>query len=165
MDELASDSARGSTSPRRGLASKLIARVIALSLVPLLLVGAIAVFAVLSLADQADREVKESGDRLADDVVATQLQGEAASIITEIERFLDERIGDAADLAATTEVVAAAEQGATQASADGLVGLDAATAEARVPNHSLEVDPQLDAALASRVQDSAFIGSILITTS
>ncbi len=163
MDELASDSARGSTSPRRGLASKLIVRVIAVSLIPLLLVGAIAVFAVLSLADQADREVRESGDLLADDVVATQLQGEAASVISEVERFIDERIGDAADLAATTEVRSAAEAGSSEANRLGIVGIDPAQVEAQVPAHSLAVSPSLDADLAAKAEDSAFIGSILVT--
>ncbi len=163
MDELASDSARSSTSPRRGLASKLIVRVIVVSLVPLLLVGAIAVFAVLSLADQADREVRESGDLLADDVVATQLQGEAAGIISEVERFVDERIGDAVDLAATTEVLDAAEAGSAEANSLGIVGIDPAQVEAQVPAHSLAVSPTLDAALAAKVADSAFVGSILVT--
>ena len=96
----------------RGMEKRILTRTLAVTIVPLVLLGVIAALAVGALGRSHDERVGDTRDSLAASVVGRDLARSAQSIRGELDRFVDERLADTAVWAATPTVLAAIQPSA-----------------------------------------------------
>ncbi len=113
----------------RGIQRTILTRVLAIIVLPLLALGVAGFFVLRELADDTDRSVAESRDRLADEVVGETLTQSAIAIQSELTRYIDERVADARTWATTPTVTAAAAEGASTAATLELIDVSTSALE------------------------------------
>ncbi len=101
----------------RSIRGKVIIRTLAVSLVPLIVLGGIFLLGLRGQSDRARGDVQVSRDALQRDVVGQDLETSAQSIGKRLDDFLAERVGDIADIAENPLVGRAAAAGSRQAEA------------------------------------------------
>jgi signal transduction histidine kinase len=100
---------------RRSLQSKILTRTLLVAVVPLLLVGSIAVGSVIGLSRSADAGIERSRDELSRDVAGRAVTGAANAMARDAERIVVERVEDVLSLADTPII----QFGARRASEEG----------------------------------------------
>lgn len=128
------------------ITGKLLLRTLVVVLIPVAVLGIVAVASLRSLSGTADHSVGNARTTLSEDLVGARVAGLSDQIAREIAIFLDERLVDAEGWARDPGIVAAAIQGAQSAEALGLENaslddLEAMfTSEPRLGNSGLEAD-------------------------
>ena len=113
-------SARGrSTSGRQPLHSRILSRVLVISIAPMLFIGMIAFATLIGLAQSAERNVEASHEELTQDVAGRTVRTAATGAAREVERLLAERMADVIDLSVSPLLVSAANEAAVTVG-DGL---------------------------------------------
>ena len=110
---------------------KLVSRTLLVMLVPLLVLGGVAVAALTQLSRSADESVGEARARLGEDVVGGRSVRVADQVARELAVYLDERLDDALTWSQSTVLVNAARVGASRADDLGLDDLTVEEVEAR----------------------------------
>lgn len=121
--------ARGRSTPARlSLQSRILSRVLVISIAPMLLIGMIALVSLLGLSRSAEQSVDASRQELTQDVAGRAVRTDATGVAREVERLLAERFADVIDLSVSPLLVSAAEEAATD-TGDALVATPTAELE------------------------------------
>jgi signal transduction histidine kinase len=99
---------------------KLVSRTLLVVMIPLLLVGGVAVVALRSLTQSADDSVGAARVRLGEDVIGDGARHSATMIAADVALFLDERIRDVLSWSRSPLIIDRAKAGAAEARALGL---------------------------------------------
>ncbi|HEX6256107.1 MAG TPA: ATP-binding protein [Euzebyales bacterium] len=102
-------SAPGST--RQSLKSRILSRALLISILPLLLLGTIALSSLVGLSRSAERNLDASREGLARDVVGRAVRTEAFGVAQDVDRAIGERVDDVIALSASPSVRDAASTG------------------------------------------------------
>ena len=102
---------------------KLLSRTLLVVLLPVLIIGGAAVYALFSLADTADVSVAEARTALSEDVVGDRVAGASDQIAREIAIFLDERLSDLDGFSTDSGFIRSARSGTARANLLGLVDM------------------------------------------
>lgn len=108
---------------RSSLRYKLGALMLLLSLLPLVIVGAIVLSTMFSQLGRFSTRLRETENALRSDVVGRNLTAAAADTSADIDSYLLERIADVRRWSEEDIIIAAARQGTLAAPQNGLVGL------------------------------------------
>jgi signal transduction histidine kinase len=103
----------GSTpgATRQSLKRRILSRALLISILPLLLLGTIALSSLVGLSRSAERNLDASREGLARDVVGRTVRTEALGVAQELDRAIGERVDDVIALAASPSVREAASAG------------------------------------------------------
>ena len=113
--------ARGRSTPaRQSLQTRILSRVLVISIAPMLFIGMIALVSLVGLSRSAEQHVEDSREELTQDVAGRTVRTDATGVAREVERLLAERVADVIDLSVSPLLVSAAEEAATDVG-DGLV--------------------------------------------
>ncbi len=99
---------------------KLLSRTLLVVLVPVLIIGGAAAYALASLSDTADTSVADARAALSEDVVGERVAGASEQIAREIAIFLDERFNDLEGFSTNGAFIRAAQAGTARANLLGL---------------------------------------------
>ena len=106
--------ARGRSTPaRQSLQSRILSRVLVISIAPMLFIGMIALVSLVGLSRSAEQDVAASREELRQDVVGPAVRRDAAGVAREVERLLAERVADVVELSVSPLLVSAAGEAAT----------------------------------------------------
>jgi signal transduction histidine kinase len=98
----ASASSPGST--RQSLKSRILSRALLISILPLLLLGTIALSSLVGLSRSAERNLDASREGLAREVVGRTVRTEALGVAQELDRAIGERVDDVIELSKSPSV-------------------------------------------------------------
>ena len=99
---------------------KLLSRTLLVVLVPVLIIGGAATYALFSLSNTADSSVSEAREALSEEVVGDRVAGASEQIAREIAIFLDERLSDLDGFSTNGAFIRAAQSGTARANLLGL---------------------------------------------
>ena len=117
---------------RSSLRYKIGALMLLLSLVPLVIVGAIVLSSIFTQLGSFSTRLNDAENALRSDVVGRNLTGAAADTATDIDGYLLERIADVRRWSEESMVIEAARQGTLAAQQQGLTGLPPDEIKARL---------------------------------
>ncbi|MEM7096438.1 MAG: ATP-binding protein [Actinomycetota bacterium] len=103
---------------------KILSRTLVVVLIPVLVIGGAAVYALQSLSSTADSSVEDARTTLTEDVVGSRIAAASDQIAREIAIFLDERLADAEAWSDDRVFIRAARAGAARADQLGLNDLE-----------------------------------------
>lgn len=115
---------------RESLQSRILSRVLVVSIAPMLFIGMIALVSLVGLSRSAAQNVEAGREELTQDVAGRAARTDAAGVAREVERLLAERFADVIDLSVSPLLVSAANEAATTAG-DALVATPTAELEAQ----------------------------------
>ena len=106
-------SARGRSTPgRQSLQSRILSRVLVISIAPMLFIGMIALASLMGLSQSAERNVEASREELTQDVAGRTVRTDASGAAREVERLMAERMADVIDLSVSPLLSSAADEAA-----------------------------------------------------
>jgi signal transduction histidine kinase len=95
---------------RQSLQRRILSRVLAISIVPLLVIGTVALVSLVGLSRSAERDLASSRDDLARDVVGRAVRTDAVDVMRDVDQLIGERVDDVVGLSAAPSVRNAARQ-------------------------------------------------------
>ena len=154
------------SSSRRSIRGKILLRALAVSLIPLIILGVAVVALLDQLNGSVDESITSSQDELADGLVGQNLTGASSAIGRDLTGFLGERVDDIVQLAGQDSVVQAAIDGAVAAEERGLTELSINEVEAEfeaTEQKSLDVSEAATRFLIQRRDGSDHFAEIFFT--
>ena len=141
-----------------------VSQALAGSVLPIVLSGGVAFFALNYQLDAIEMSFTQSRTALTEGIAGENLEAQANLTAHQIDAFLIERIAEARTWASSSVVVTAAREGHLRHTAEGLVGLPIDKVEARFRTRkSLGISPEADAYLRQQMEATTYFAEIFFT--
>ena len=154
-------------NPTRRSASiqrKMLIRILVVSLVPLVLLAGVGVYALRGLRSQASDSAAETREVLADESVGVNIRSDAEQVAREINLIVRERINDAISWANDPSIIAGAQNGSAVAQEQGLIGRDIESLESEfAQTKTLAAAPEAEAYLLDEVARATGFQEVFFT--